>query len=130
MSAEDKERFQSSNKCWICDKLFNIGDNKVRDHCHVTDRCRDSAHWISNINLKLAKKLLAIFCNLRGYDSHFIMWEIGKFDVKVSVILNGLEKLMAFAINNNLFCIDSMQFMNSSLDALVKDLSNNEFRYL
>ena len=73
MSAEDKERFQSSNKCWICDKLFNIGDNKVRDHCHVTARCRDSAHWIININLKLAKKLLAIFCNLRGYDSHFIM---------------------------------------------------------
>ena len=37
---------------------------------------------------------------------------------------------MNFAINNNLFCIDSMQFMNSSLDALVKDLSNNEFKYL
>ena len=37
---------------------------------------------------------------------------------------------MAFAINNNLFCIDSMQFMNSSLDALVKDLPNNEFKYL
>ena len=37
---------------------------------------------------------------------------------------------MNFAINNNLFCIDSMQFMNSSLDALVKDLPNNEFKYL
>ena len=32
--AEDEERFQSSNKCLICDKLFDTGDNKVRDHCH------------------------------------------------------------------------------------------------
>ena len=42
------------------------------------------------------------------------------FDVKVSVITNGLEKCMAFAINANLVFIDSMQFMNSSLDSLVK----------
>ena len=32
---------------------------------------------------------------------------------------------MAFTINKNLFFIDSMQFMNSSLDALVKHLSDN-----
>ena len=37
---------------------------------------------------------------------------------------------MAFRINNNLVFIDSMQFMNSSLDALVKNLSNNDFKYL
>ena len=30
------------------------------------------------------------------------------FDVKVSVITNGLEKCMAFAINANLVFIDSM----------------------
>ena len=35
MSAEDEERFQSSNKCWICYKLFDAGDNKVKDHCYV-----------------------------------------------------------------------------------------------
>ena len=44
------------------------------------------------------------------------MQEIGKFDVKVIVIPSGLEKYMAFAINN-MFFIDSMQFMNLSLDA-------------
>ena len=35
MSAEEEERFQLSNSCWICDKLFDVGDEKVRDHCHV-----------------------------------------------------------------------------------------------
>ena len=58
------------------------------------------------------------------------MQDIGKTDVKVSVIPNGLEKYMAFTINKNLFFINSMQFMNSSLDALAKDLSDEHFQYL
>ena len=58
------------------------------------------------------------------------MQEIGKFDVKVTDIPNGLEKYMAFTINNNLVFINSMQFMNSSLDGLVKNLSVNYFKYL
>ena len=55
---------------------------------------------------------------------------ISKFDVKVSVIPNGLEKYMAFTINRNLIFIDSMQFMNCCLDSLVKNLSDNDFKYL
>ena len=70
-----------------------------------------------------------IFHNLRGYGSHLIMKGIGKFDVKKNVIANGLEKYMTFTINKNLAFINSMQFMNSSLDALVKNLSD-DFRYL
>ena len=30
---EKEEQFQSSNKCWICEKF--IEDEKVRDHCHI-----------------------------------------------------------------------------------------------
>ena len=45
MSAEYKERFQLSNICWICGKLFNVGDNKVKDHCHITGKYRGLAHW-------------------------------------------------------------------------------------
>ena len=78
----------------------------------------------------MTKKAPLIFHNLRGYDSHLIIQEINKFDVKVSVIPNGLEKYMAFTINTNLFFIDTMQFMNSSLNSLVKNLSDNDFKYL
>ena len=130
MSAEEEERFQLSNSCWICDKLFHAGDDKVRDHCHITGKYRGAAHWNSNINLGLRKKILVIFHNLRGYGSHLIMKEIGKFNLEVSVIPNELEKYMAFKINKNLVFIDSMQFMNSSLDSLVKNLSDNDFKYL
>ena len=117
MSAEDEERFQLSNKCWVCDKLIDVGNIKVRDNCHITVKYRGSAHWSCNVNLKLTKKVLVIFRNLRGYESHLIMQEIGKFHVKVSVIPNGLEKYMVFTINKNLGFFESMQFMNSSLDA-------------
>ena len=44
------------------------------------------------------------------------MKEAGKFNVKINVIPNGLEKYMAFTINKNSDFIDNMQFMNSSLD--------------
>ena len=42
--ADNEERFQSSNKCWICDKLFDIAYNKVKDNCHMTGNYRGSAH--------------------------------------------------------------------------------------
>ena len=37
---------------------------------------------------------------------------------------------MAFFLNKNLVFIDSMQFMNSSLEKEVKNLSDNNFKYL
>ena len=53
-----------------------------------------------------------------------------KFDVKIKVIPNGLEKYMAFFLNKKLVFIDSMQFMNSSLDKSAKNLSDKYFKYL
>ena len=50
--------------------------------------------------------------------------------MKISVIPNGLKKYMAFLLNKNLVIIDSMQFMNSSLEKLVKNLRDDDFRYL
>ena len=71
-----------------------------------------------------------VFHNLRGYNSHLIFCELNKFDVKINVILNGLEKYMAFFLGKNLIFIDSIQFMNSSLDKLVKNLLDEDFKYL
>ena len=103
MPVEDEKTFQLSNNCWIFDKLIDVGDNKVRDHCHITEKYGGSAHRSCNINPKLTKKVLVMFHDLRGYDSHLIMQKIGKFDVKVSAIPNGLEKYMTFTINRNFY---------------------------
>ena len=124
MSVEEEEQFEKSEICWICNKI--IEDNKVRDHFHITGKCRGAAHWNCNINFKLSKKLVVIFHNLRGYD--LIFKELSKFNCNINVIPNGLEKYMSSTLNKNIIFIDSMLFMNSSLDKLVKNL--NDFRYL
>ena len=53
MSENSEQIFQSSNKSWICDKLFDVVDNKVRDHRHITGKYRGSPHCSCNVNLKL-----------------------------------------------------------------------------
>ena len=72
MSAEEEERFEQSNICWICGKLFEISDRKVRYHCHISGKYRGASHWSCNINLKISKTIPVIFHNLKGYDSHLI----------------------------------------------------------
>ena len=74
--------------------LWQIAYNdnvKVRDHCHVTGKYRRAAHGNCNVNLKLTKKVPVVIHNLGGYDTHLIINEIGKLDVKVSVITNGYK---------------------------------------
>ena len=130
LSEEEEEEFQSSKTCWICEKLIENDDEKVRDHCHITGKFRGAAHWNCNINFQLTKKVPVIFHNLRGYDSHLIFCELNKFDVKIDVIPNRLENYMAFFLNKNLVFIDSMQFINSSLKKLVKNLLDDDLKYL
>ena len=50
--------------------------------------------------------------------------------MEIDVTPNRLEKHMAFFKNKNKVFINSMQFMNSSLEKLVKNLSDNDFKYL
>ena len=111
ISAEENERFEQSNVCQICNKLFDISDNKVRDHCHISGKYRGAAQWSWNVNFKITKKIRVIFLNLKGYDSHLIFKELSKFNLKISVILSGLEN-PTFTISRNLVFIDSMQFMD------------------
>ena len=122
MSAEENERFELTNICWICGGL--IDHNKVRDHCHITGIFRGAVHYSCN------KKVPVIFHYSKGYDSNLTFKELNKFNEKISVIPNRLEKYMAFTLNKNLVFIDSKLFMNSGLDKLVKNLSDNDFKYL
>ena len=50
--------------------------------------------------------------------------------MKIDVIPIRLEKYMASMINKNLVFIESMQFMNFSFIKLVKNLADNDFKYL
>ena len=58
------------------------------------------------------------------------MQELGKFNLKINIIPNELEKYMSFSIINKSNFIDSFQFLSPSLDSLVKNLAKDDFKYL
>ena len=95
MSEKEEHLFQESNSCQICEKLIDNDEEKVREHCHVAGKFRGAAHYDCNIHFQLTKKVPVIFHNFRGYDSHLFFNELDKFDVKIDLIPNGLEKYMA-----------------------------------
>ena len=143
MTKDDEEKFQKANKCHICEKEYNKTDVRVRDHCHITGQYRGSAHQDCNLNFRLTDKIPVIFHNLRGYDSHFIMQNIGeivkkhtytnkkgeKCQMNINAIPNNMEKYMAFMLGNHLTFIDSFQFMSSSLEKLVSNLPKESLKY-
>ena len=82
-----KKRFNKPLKMTENDKLcirikrYTDKDVRVRDHCHITGRFRGSAHQECNLRLRIKSediKIPVIFHNLRGYDSHSIMQQIGE----------------------------------------------------
>ena len=128
MTKKDNEDFENSTKCWICDNAYFDGDVKVRNYCHITGKYRGSAHRDCNVNVKLNHKIPTVFHNLKNYDSHLIIQEIGKLNLKINVLLSGLRKYMSFNINNKLRFIDIFQFLSSSLDSLFKNLNKYDFK--
>ena len=82
MTKEDEKNVTNANKCHICNKKYIHKDIIVRDHCHITGKYRGSAHQDCNLNFRLTDKIPVIFHNLRGYDSHFIMHNIGEIAKK------------------------------------------------
>ena len=146
MTKDDEEEFQKAKECHICDKKYTEKDIRVRDHCHITGKYRGSAHQDCNLKLRINPeeiKIPVIFHNLRGYDSHFIMQEIGAIvkthtyknkkgeekQMNINAILNNIEKYMAFMLGNHITFIDSFQFMSSSLENHVNNLPRDSLKY-
>src|SRR2546426_4804001 len=87
-----------------------------------------------NLQLKLRKGrgnkfFVPVIChNMREYDGHLIIKHLQKKDVEgrqVNVIATNSEKFLAFQIGQLRF-IDSLQFMNSFLSALVDIIAKED----
>jgi len=78
MTPAGEENFKQATENHIWGKKYTNKDKRVRDHCHVTGKYRGSAHEACNLNFQLTDKVSVIFHNLRGYDSHLIMQQIGQ----------------------------------------------------
>ena len=99
--------------------------DRVRDHCHVTGEFRGAAHSRCNLKARTCYDVPVFVHNLKGYDAHLLFQEMEKVDGKISVIATNSEKYVSFRLNNLVFK-DSMQFLTSGLDKLVKNLPTDE----
>lgn len=136
MSDKDEQHFQEASECHICNQPYTDKHIRVRDHCHITGNYRGSAHQDCNLKLRINPKEFnfpVIFHNLRVYDSHFIMQEIGNIgkehDLEINCIPNNMEKYMAFMLGKHLIFFDSFQFMASSLESLAANLPEEGYIY-
>ena len=106
MTNEDEESFQKATHCHICEKKYRVDDVPVRDHCHITGKYCGSAHQTCNLKLQISAekiKIPVIFHNLKGYDSHFIINELGELikkgeEISINVIAQNAEKYMTFIL--------------------------------
>ena len=134
MTEKDWDVFLKSDTCHICNKKIAKNTIRVRDHCHITGLFRGAAHPTCNIQYKLPKRIPVVLHNLKNYDGHIIMQgmkQVGK--EKITCIPNNMEKYVTFSIGKHLLFLDSFQFLSSSLDNLVKNLSKeglSKFSYL
>ena len=120
-TGNEEQMFQDATNCHICG--FELETDRVRDHCHLSRKYRAAAHNECNLNYSFTGRIPVILHNLRGYDSHLIMQGLGKLK-KINCIPNNTEKYIFFSIDNLDF-IDSLQFMNASLDKLVFNLTKD-----
>ena len=150
---EDRHVYERSDICWICEDTFTEKDKRVRDHCHYTGKFRGAAHNSCNLKYRCPKFTPVIFHNLSGYDAHLFIKNRGVTEGEIDCIPNNEEKYISFTknveverkmvkeedengekkekevvIKKHLRFIDSMKFMNSSLNKLVKNLGDDDFK--
>ena len=94
---EDKKQFNKASDCWICGE--ELGNNRVRDHCHFTGRYRGPAHNSCNLKYRKPKSISVFFHNLSGYDSHLFIKKLGSPNKKENIdcIPNNEEKYISFS---------------------------------
>src|SRR5688572_24941069 len=139
---KDKELYDSATVCHICEG--ELGDDRVRDHCHLTGKYRGAAHNSCNLSYRVPKFFPVLLHNLSGYDSHLFIKKLrGADNEKINCIPCNEERYISFSrevivdkfinkenkeveVKRELRFIDSFRFMPSSLDALSRNLSKDQ----
>ena len=138
MSPEEKEEFENSTICWLCEEPItegatrdSMGEN-VRDHDHLTGKYRGAAHSKCNINCKQKSSsfIPIFFHNFSGYDCHLIFEQLltQAYDIGLTpkVIPKSMENYVSVQIGCLRF-LDSYRFLSAGLDKLVKSLDSFPF---
>lgn len=129
LSEQEVQNHTSAVKCYLCENQFEADNIKVRDHCHLTGHYRGPACNRCNINYKLPRFIPVVFHNLSGYDSHYILPELGRDKGAIDVLATSTEKFISFSKKVGkikLRFLDSFRFMSSSLTKLTENLNQQD----
>src|SRR5277367_1216015 len=138
LTPEELASYEANDTCHICRKDITEKSDKVQDHDHIFSadgrvkfgKYRGPAHKYCNFQYRVSRKLPIFFHNLKNYDLHLIVKALDKFPHdKISVIPQNSERYMALYIDKLTF-LDSLNFLNSSLDTLVGLLDPSQFKVL
>ncbi|KAF4530226.1 hypothetical protein B566_EDAN018302, partial [Ephemera danica] len=134
LNSEEWSAFYDSTSCYLCNNSFTEENYKVRDHCHITSKYRGAAHRNCNLNTQ-NPHFLPVFChNMSSYDSNFIVMQLEHTEGSIHVIPNSEERFIAFSKTpkdgSKILFLDSLRFMPSSLENLVKNLPKDKMKNL
>lgn len=128
LSVLAEQCFQTATHCHTCEE--ELGTDRVRDHCHLTGKFWGAAHNDYNWNFKFTSRIPLVFHNLKNYDAHLIIKAMGLIKNRpISCIPTNDEKYISFSIGDLTF-IDSLQFLNASLEKLISNLQKKGLRNL
>ena len=135
MTMHDKMAYDNSTLCHICNE--ELGEDRVRDHCHLSGKFRGAAHELCNLNTRFQSSSQLYFTTCQAMIVTYKTLENSEGDI--SCIPNNEENYISFTkqvivdkfVNKegkevNVKCelrfIDSLRFMASSLDKLSSNL--------
>lgn len=102
---------------------------KCKDHDHLLGHYIGAAHMDCNLHRREAKKIVGMAHCMSGYDSHIILKamakhrDCSKWNIKAIPINTEKFKVIRF---NNLVIMDSLSFLNDSLDKLTATLVKSD----
>ena len=140
---EARRLHESQNECYACNTPFN-GD-KVRDHCHYTGKYRGALHSKCNLKLRRSRTIPVLFHNRGGYDRNLFVKRLADTPGNVNCISRKEDKYITFnksvlvdtvvrkdkkvKIYSTLKFVDTMNFMQTSLEKLVGNLDRSKFEH-
>ena len=87
----DKKKYTEATTCHSCEK--ELGDDRVRDHCHLSGKFRGAAHNDCNLNYKVPKFFPVILHNLAGYDCHLFIKKLSSNNgKKINIVYRKLMR--------------------------------------
>src|SRR6218665_1908087 len=123
-NSNDRKNFKVATSCHICGGL--LGEDRVRDNCHLNGKFKGAAHYECNLNYKIPKFIPVVFHNLSCYDSHLFVKKLRGSQGDRIKNKEGKESI----VRRELRFIDSFSFMSSSLDSLSKNLNKGQCKNL